>query len=208
LHGVPSRLPPRSALEWILWENAAYLVSDEQRERAYRALEKKTRLRSAGILRLPREALREIAALGGMLPDGRVTKLLAIATTVQDDFDGDLESALELPLPQARRALRKFPGIGAPGADKILLFTQTHPLPALDSNGVRVLVRLGLAQEAKSYPTTYRSAIAALAPHACRGCAWLMRAYDLLRRHGQVLCRNSTPLCDECPLSESCPSSA
>jgi hypothetical protein len=52
---------------------------------------------------------------------------------------------------EARRALQKFPGIGAPGADKILLFTKTHALPALDSNGLRVLVRLGLAKEAKSY---------------------------------------------------------
>jgi endonuclease III len=69
-------------------------------------------------------------------------------------------------------------------------------------------VRLGFAKAAKSYSTTYRSGTAALAPHAGRGCAWLMRAHDLLRRHGQTLCKNSAPLCDECPLAESCPSGA
>jgi len=201
-------LPPKGALEWILWENAAYLVSDEKRRAAFRALRQKTRLRPAGILGLSREALREIAELGGMLPDRRVEKLVEIATTVQEDFAGDLESVLGLPLAQARRALKRFPGIGDPGADKILLFTGTHPIPALDSNGVRVLVRLGLAQEAKGYAATYRSATAALAPHTRRGSAWLMRAHDLLRAHGQVLCKCSAPLCDECPLTEVCPSSA
>ena len=141
-HGPPRRLPPRNALDWVLWENAAYLVSDKRRKGAYLLLEEKTGLTPAGILGLSREQLREIAALGGMHPDQRVSKLVAIAETVQDSFDGDLESVLKLPLAQARRALKKFPGIGDPGADKILLFTRTHPLAALDSNGMRVLVRL------------------------------------------------------------------
>ena len=208
LHGPPRHLPPRKALEWILWENAAYLVSDERRQRAYTALRERTRLTPAGLLRLPRAELQEIAALGGMLPERRVEKLLAIAQTVQDEFDGDLEPALALPLAQARRALRNFPGIGAPGADRILLFTETHALPALESNGLRVLVRLGLAQEAKSYSTTYRSGSAALEPHSGRGCGWLMRAHDLLRAHGQALCKQSAPRCGECPLDERCPASS
>jgi len=211
-HGKPRRPLPRRALDWVLWENAAYLVPDERRTAAYRALERATGLRPEGILGLPREALRELAALGGMLPDRRVEKLVAIAETVQTRFDGDLESALTLPLSRARSALQRFPGIGRPGADKILLFTRTHPLPALESNGLRVLVRLGLAREGKSYAATYRDAIAVLAPHAedvagaGRRCTWLIRAHELLRAHGRALCKNTDPACDECPLAADCPS--
>jgi len=210
LHGDPGAPVPKKALDWVLWENAAYLVPDERRLAAYRALRKATRLTATGILALPREELRELARLGGMQPERRVEKLLAIAETVREEFDGDLESALELPLPRARRALRRFPGIGAPGADKILLFTGAHAVPALESNGLRVLVRLGLATEGKSYAATYRSAIAALAPLVDEGDARrtiprLVRAHELLRAHGRVLCKNSSPLCEACLLADACP---
>lgn len=205
-YGPPARPLPRTALEWILWENAAYLVPDERRREAYRALKEATGLRPDGILALPRERLRELAARGGMLADGRVGKWLAIAQTVQEEFDGDLEAALAWPLPKARRALRKFPGIGAPGADKILLFTRTHAIAALESNGLRALVRLGLAREGKSYAATYRAGVDAFAPHLERGCPWLVRAHELLRRHGQELCKNNAPRCEACPLEKACPS--
>ena len=121
LYGPPTAPPPKKALDWILWENAAYLVPDERRAAAYRALKKRTRLSARGILGLPREELLELARLGGMLAERRVEKLLSIATIVQEEFDGKLETALELPLPKARRALKRFPGTGDPGAEKILL---------------------------------------------------------------------------------------
>lgn len=206
-YGAPPRPLPRRALEWVLWENVAYLLADAKRAAAYRAWKERTGLTARGILATPREELLELAALGGMKPEGRVEKLLSIAHLVQDEFDGDLESALALPLTRARRALRRFPGIGAPGADKILLFTGTHPLPALESNGLRALVRLGLAREGASYAATYRSAVGALEPYVDRGCAWLTRAHRLLRTLGQEACKNSAPLCDACPLEDACPSS-
>jgi len=204
-HGPPAPPLPRRALDWILWENIAYLVPDERRRRAYEALRRKTGLRPAGILRLPREELRAIAALGGMQPDRRIEKLLAIAALVQDEFAGDLDSVRDLPLAKARRALRRFPGIGEPGADKILLFTAMHALPALESNGLRSLVRLGYVEEAKSYSTTYRAATAVLASHVGRGGPWLMRAHQILRTHGQTLCKQNAPRCDECPEAHACP---
>lgn len=203
--GAPAPLP-RTALGLVLWENAAYLVPDSRRLHAYEALLEAGGSTAHGILSLPRDELRDIAALGGMMPDRRVEKLLSIANIVQDDFGGDLESALALPLPQARRALKRFPGIADPGADRILLFTNTHARPALESNGLRTLVRLGLAEEGKGYAATYRAGTAALAPFAERGCKWLQRAYVLLRAHGQAPCKNNEPMCDACPLADACPS--
>ena len=204
-HGKPARALPRTALEWVLWENAAYLVPDAKRRAAYVALEKRTGLSADGILGVPREDLQTLAKLGGMLAELRVRKWIDIAETVRDVFEGDLERALELPLPKARAALKKFPGIGAPGADRILLFTGAHAIPALESNGLRVLVRLGLATEAKNYGATYRSCMEALAPHTGLGGPWLMRAFDLLRTHGKALCKQNGPNCDECALEEACP---
>ena len=206
LYGAPEPVLPRGALDWVLWENAAYLVAPERRAQAYRALRKLAGRSGAGLLRVPRAELLALAAGGGMLPEQRVEKWLDIAGTLAHDFDGDLETVLALPLAKARAALKRFPGIGEPGAEKILLFTGTHALFALESNGLRALVRLGYAPAAKNYSTTYRALRTALAPLERRGAPWLQRAHLLLWRHGQELCKNSAPRCDDCPLHEACPS--
>ncbi|HEX6884464.1 MAG TPA: hypothetical protein VF530_13900 [Planctomycetota bacterium] len=205
LYGVQELPPPRSALDWVLWENAAYLVPEEKRRACFQALKKRAGPSGAGLLRAPREQLLELARAGGMQPEGRVEKWLAIATTLAERFDGDLEAVLARPLAAARTALKAFPGIGLPGAEKILLFTGRHALFALESNGLRVVVRLGHAREEQDYARTYRAARLALAPLETRGPEWLQRAHLLLRRHGQELCKHAAPRCDECPLRESCP---
>jgi endonuclease III len=86
----------------------------------------------------------------------------------------------------------------------VLLFARRQPILALESNGLRVLVRLGFGEEKKSYATTYRLVQAAAAAEAKPDCAWLIRAHQLLRRHGQEVCRRSRPQCSDCPLSPEC----
>ena len=206
LYGPQAPPPARTALDWILWENAAYLVPHGQRLECFQALQRLAKRGASGLARARREDLLDIARRGGMQPEGRVQKWLEIARLVEDELGGELEHVLALPLPKARAVLKRFPGIGEPGAEKILLFTGTHPSLAPESNGLRVLVRLGHAREEKSYAATYRSQREALAPLAARGCAWLQRAHLLLQRHGQQTCKRTTPRCDECVLSAACPS--
>jgi hypothetical protein len=45
-------------------------------------------------------------------------KLLAIAKIAYEEFDSDLRSVLKKPLPEAKKALKRFPGIGAIRARK------------------------------------------------------------------------------------------
>jgi endonuclease-3 len=123
---------------------------------------------------------------------------------MQDDFGGDLSSVLRLELAKARRALCRFPAIGEPGAEKILLFTRAHPVLALDSSGLRVLVRLGYGVERKSYAATYREVQASAAAELPHDCEALVRAHLLLRLHGKELCRTTRPACDGCPLRDVC----
>jgi len=104
LYGAPEPVLPRGALDWVLWENAAYLVAPERRKEAYRALKKLAGRSGAGLLRVPRAQLLALAAGGGMLPEQRVEKWLDIAGTLANDFDGDLEAVLALPLAKARAA--------------------------------------------------------------------------------------------------------
>jgi endonuclease III len=115
-----------------------------------------------------------------------------------------LSQVLKWPVEKARKALKKFPGIGNPGADKILLFSQTRPILALESNGLRALVRLGFGEEMKNYAATYARAQEAAGNQSFEDCAWLIRAHLSLRRHGQELCKRTEPICNSCPLTENC----
>src|ERR1039458_5911517 len=51
----------------------------------------------------------------------------------------------------------QFPMIGEPGAEKILMFSGVLGVLALESNGLRALVRLGFGEDRKSYSATYKS---------------------------------------------------
>lgn len=188
----------------ILLENVAYLVGDEQRAEAFDALADRVGLSPVDIVTAPDEKLLEVARLGGMLPASRVEKLRRIANIALQEFDGDLGSILKLPAAKAKRALKKFPGIGNPGAEKILLFTRTQPVLALESNGLRAMMRLGYGEEQKTYSATYRSVQRAVEQELRKDFDWLIEAHQLLRRHGQELCKRSEPRCAECPLTLNC----
>jgi endonuclease III len=197
--------PPRLNGPWemILWENVAYLADDKQRQSAFLMLKNRIATEPTRILAASNKSLLEVAR-HGIMAEQFVNKLRNCAQILLEEYDGDMRPVLALPLPNAKKALQKFPGIGEPGAENILLFTKTHPLLALDSNGLRVLLRLGFGEEKKSYATTYRLVKTAAEPELDKDCSRLIQAHLLLRRHGQELCRRSAPLCDKCPLSPDC----
>jgi endonuclease III len=203
-YGRPKPLVARSPFELILYENIAYLVSEDRREKAFRELKARIGTRPEDLLVASSEELTAIAALGGIFPELRARRLQESARLVRDDFRGDLGSVLALDFVKARKALRKFPAIGDPGAEKILLFTGAHASLALESNGVRTLVRIGFAEEHKSYSTTYRRLQDALRDQIGSDCAPLVVAHQLLKLHGQELCRRSEPRCPACPLRATC----
>jgi len=197
--------PPKLDGPWemILWENVAYLADDARRQQAFQTLKKRIGTKPEQILSASDDALLEVTR-HGILPEKFADKLRTCAKIVLEEFDGDLRPVLELLLAKAKKALKRFGGIGEPGAEKILLFTRTQPILALESNGLRVLLRLGFGEEKKSYATTYRLAQKAAEDGLDMDCNWLIEAHLLLRRHGQELCRRSEPACQECPLATDC----
>ena len=207
-YGEPARPVSRDPFHLVLWEQVGYLVPDAQRRRAFAALRTTVGLHPTAIVAAPPSKLETIARLGGSIAVRvRASRLRESAELVLGRWDGDLRTALRLPTPQARRALAQFPMIGEPGADKILVIAGKARLLPLDSNGLRVLARLGLTREAKNYRTTYRRAQEALAAALPKDRDWLVSAYGLLRVHGQELCRRTAPVCRLCPFRVPCPSS-
>jgi len=202
-YGQPKRVRLNGPWEMILWENVCYLADDEQRQEAFQTLKKRIGTEPERILSASDEALLEVTR-HGILADKFAGKLRKCAQVVLEEFDGNLGPVLKQPFVKAKKALQKFPGIGEPGAEKILLFTKSYAVLALESNGLRVLLRLGFGEEKKSYSMTYRLVQAAVAGELHRDYSWLIQAHLLLRRHGQELCLRSRPMCEKCPLAADC----
>jgi endonuclease III len=201
-HGPQQQPPSADPFELILWENVAYLASPARRREAFELLQNTVGTTPKAILSAGRQALEKITSRG-ILKATFAAKLRECARIATFDFGGDLAAVIRLPLDRAKRALRSFPGIGEPGAEKILLFAGRHALLAPDSNALRVLVRLGLLAEGMSYSRTYAAA-RPLADAFSADPRLLQEAHQLLQRHGQSLCKRSAPRCTECPLAREC----
>jgi len=204
-HGPPARPKVTDPFEQVLLEHVAYLATDEKRAAAFNELARRVGLSPRAVLDAPDEVLREIARKGGgVAVEKRAERMKVSADLVFDEFGGDASAILSLPPREAERALKRFPSIGEPGAQKILLFAGVHPCLALDSNGLRVLLRLGYGEEGRNYSQSYRSAQAAAETELPADADSLLSAHLLLRRHGRTVCKTSRPNCAECAINESC----
>jgi endonuclease III len=195
---------PSDPYEMIVWTNCGYPASDVKCIRGFAAIKEEIGVKPEQILRAPKAKLVRVLRDSTMIPQLGAERLKEIARMVQKDHGGDLKTAIRGPLPVARKILKKFPVIGDPGADKILLFTKTAPLPAVPSNCPEVPLRLGFGEEDKNYTKSYRSIQHALGADLPETFAARQRAYLLLKRHGQEICKRSKPLCERCPLTEDC----
>jgi endonuclease III len=208
-HGRPKAPPTQDPFELILWENAAYLVDDAVRAKTFEALASQVGTRPRDILGADLGTLVKAIAPGGMRPEMRAEKLVDAAMWADAQERPLAETLRAAAKPEGLKAVRKllghFPGMGEPGVDKVLLLSGTLPLLALDSNALRVLVRLGFGVEHKQYARTYREVQTRAAQDLPPNIASVRRASLVLRRHGQTTCRRSVPDCGACPLAPLCP---
>lgn len=203
-YGEPKLPPADGPFELVMWENACYLLSDERRAAVMAGLREQVGLDPAAILKADRDVLLRLPKMGGMRSETRIFRWREIARITLDQFDGDLDRILKEPYAVAQKALKQFPSIGDPGAEKILLYCGLGPGLPLDWNGLRVLTRVGYGRPLKNYGATYRSVQEAVSGELPRSAAKLASAHLLLREHGKMLCRDKGPLCEQCPAADLC----
>ena len=195
---------PTNPFELVLWENVSYMADDDRKREALESLRATVGTRPEQIIGASHEQLVAVAS-HGILAEEFGAKMRSVAEIALGEFRGDLDEVVARPVGMAKRALRRFPGIGEPGAEKILLFLRRHPFLAPESNGLRVLVRLGICPDGKSYTTTYAAARAVAQKELGDDFDALLTARYYLRRHGKELCRRKTPSCGACALNGVCP---
>jgi len=203
-YGAPAIPPAKGPFELVIWENACYLLPDERRREVFEGLRERVGLTAEAIWKADRSILLPLAARGGMRPETRVFRWREIARITREQFAGSLDQILDWPYAKAKKALKLFPTVGDPGAEKILMLCgRAEGLP-LESNGVRVLTRVGYGRTEKAYGKMYRSVQEALKGQLPRGAGPLTRAHLLLRQHGREICHTNGPACGDCPVVDLC----
>jgi endonuclease III len=205
-YGDVSVPEPRNPFALIVWENAAYLVNDERRSLVFENLHERIGVAPASLLAAGARKIETAIRDGGMQPPHRAAKVLRCAQIAIDYADGELfETLRSLEAKAQRTLLKRFPGIADPGVAKVLLFCGLASGPAIDSNGLRVLERLGLIDEGLPYAAGYRAGVTYLLEHGIDNAPRAIEAFSLLRHHGRELCKRTHPECERCPLRKDCP---
>jgi endonuclease III len=195
---------PTEPYAFLVWWHCGYPASDAACERGWSALREQVGGSVDAILGASEERLAAALKAGGMVPELRAQRLLQIAARVQEECGGDLSGALRGPVEKARALLKRFPNIADAGADRMLLFAGLSAVAAVPSNGPQVLVRIQLGLERDNYGVTYREAQRLIEAEVAPALEARQRAYLLLKRHGQELCKRTKPRCGACPVNEVC----
>jgi endonuclease III len=201
--------------EMILYLNCGYPATDSSCSKGYDALKHEVGLSPKEILAAPKAKLAKLMRLGGIVPELRAKRLKEIARMGKVEFHGNLRAALKKSIQKekkqpgkgigaAKKILQKFPVIGEPSAEKILLFSKLAPVAAVPSACVGVPMRLWFGQEGKNYAADYRGARDILDAGLPETFEARQRAYLLLKKHGQQICKRSKPKCEICPLIRVC----
>lgn len=196
---------PTDPYLFLIWWHCGYPPSEERCNRGWEALNAAVAVAPVELGAARPATLARALKAGGIVPELRAARVRQIARTVEEDFAGDLRAALAaVPEAKAARLLKRFPGVGDPGADRILLFGALAPVPAVPSNCPYVLLRIESGRVPAKYPAVYRQARQLIASQLPATLAARCRAYLLLRQHARQLCKPSNPRCGECPVSGNC----
>ena len=139
------------------------------------------------------EELEEVIRSTGFFRN-KTRSLIGMATALVEEHGGDL--------PRTMKELSALPGIGRKTANVVLgnAFGIDEGV-VVDTHVRRLSRRLGFTAEAT--PDKIEKDLMALFPRR----VWTMLAH-LLIWHGRQVCNARRPLCNRCPVSHRCPSSA
>lgn len=94
--------------------------------------------------------------------------------------------------------------IGNPGAYRILFVASVVNRFAVDSNGLRVLLRLGHGNDDGIHDRSYRPVIEEIERQPAMSAPAAGEVYLPLGKHGRLTCRRTTPTCSDCPMRTRC----
>ncbi|HKD52567.1 MAG TPA: hypothetical protein VKB90_17295 [Candidatus Acidoferrum sp.] len=205
---------PTDPNEMIVFLNCGYPASDAKCEKGFEALKREVGVEPENISAASKLKLAKVMRPSVLIPGLCAERLKEIARKVKSEFKGNLTAVLKQRtreakepgscLRAAKKVLQGFPTIGEPSAEKILLFSGLVPVAAVPSAFVDVPIRLFRGEPGRNYAADYKAAREILDSELPETFEARQRAYLLLKKHGQEICKRSKPKCEVCPLTEQC----
>jgi endonuclease-3 len=198
-YGRPRRSAHRTEpLENLVLTILSQNTTDANRDRAFAALMERFPTIPLLAEGSPRDV--EAAIRVGGLAGAKTKAILSALARIRRERGGyTLDFLAGMPIPEARKYLTSFPGVGVKTANIVLLFSFGKEAFPVDTHILRVTKRLGLAPPSADLS---RAALL-LEPHVPRGEA--VPLHINLIRLGREVCRPRDPRCPECPLLPVCP---
>ncbi|SVB94276.1 uncharacterized protein METZ01_LOCUS247130 [marine metagenome] len=152
-----------------------------------------------GIYEMPEKELSELVHSSGYF-NVKARKLKALTQHVFDRHGGDLPAMLGQPWADLRAELLEVYGIGEETADDIVLYAACAPSFVVDTYTKRIVDRIGIPPALNRYES-YRALFMDAIP---QDVSIYNEFHALLVKLGKDVCKKSSPLCQECPLTEIC----
>jgi endonuclease III len=213
-YGSQKLAGPTDPYQMMVFLNCGYPASDAKCAKGFEALKREIGVEPKKVLAVSKAKLAKVMRPSVIMPAVCAERLKEIARRVKGEYKGDLIAVLKQRLSEAKepekgvkaakKVLQEFPVIGEPSAEKILLFSGLAPIAAVPSAFVDVPIRMFVGEPGKNYATDYKAAREILDSELPRTFEARQRAYLLLKKHGQEICKRSKPKCEICPLTAEC----
>jgi endonuclease-3 len=142
------------------------------------------------MLALGEEGLKPFISSIGLF-NTKAKNVVALSRILLEQYGGEV--------PLEREKLQALPGVGRKTASVVLNELGVEPAIAVDTHVFRVAHRLGLASG--KTPEQVEAQLLAIVPQP-----YLTRAHHWLILHGRYVCVARRPKCEDCPVSDLCPS--
>jgi endonuclease III len=185
----------KTLIATIISQNTA----DRNTARAFENLSKRFEIKPEVLANAEISQIEQCLKVAGLYKN-KAKAIKQVSKTTLQEFHGNIESILSLPLEQAREKLLRLAGVGPKTADVVLLFSARKPTVPVDTHVNRVAKRLGLAPMSGGYEAVRESLQLLYDPKD------YLAVHVLLISHGRKYCRARNPLCRQCPVNKLCPS--
>lgn len=198
-YGCPAWHPRYDALDELIYTVLSQNTSDVNSQRAFARLKGRFP-RWEDAIDADTATIAQAIQVGG-LAQVKAPRLRQILQEILADRGSlDLAFLSTLPLDEAKRWLRKLPGVGPKTAACVLLFSFERPVLPVDTHVFRVARRLGLVSSKVSVERAH-DLLEALVPQE-----ELYPFHVNMVRHGREICHAQRPRCRICVLRHGCPS--